>query len=102
MRATIDIDHKNELEDTLNRIRAIGVEFEVEQSTGGNYHVILKNLDMTFAESVFLRRYLHDDVKRNGLDFSFMLDPRKPKQVLFNRKTKNGEVLMSRKVELNV
>lgn len=98
MRVTVDIDDRDRIAGVKRKIEEIGMDYEVERSTGGNYHVIISDLDLTFAESVALRRFLGDDPKRLGLDFAFMLYPLKPKQVLFNAKVIDGELVRSSKV----
>ena len=98
MRVTVDIDDPKALNEVISKIELVSLDYSLERSTGGNFHVIISNLDLTFAESVAFRRYLGDDPKRLGLDFAFMLYPFKPKQVLFNSKIIEGKLVRSSRV----
>lgn len=89
MRVTIDIDERDLVR--LGKIIAFfrknyGIIPEVRVSSSGRgFHVIAYGLDISYEESLKIRKMLGDDANRVMLDESIL----KPKQVLFS--VKNGK-----------
>jgi len=88
MRLTIDIDSWwfSDLQKTICTALDIGLPFPNvirKSSTKRGYHVIWRNLDITFEECIKLREILNDDPIRIKLDAERV---KKPKQVLFRKK----------------
>jgi len=90
MRVTIDLDERNE-EKLLKIIAYFVKNFKVFpevriSSSGRGYHVVVRGLNISFEESIRLRKKLGDDAKRIEFDLKTKF---KPKQILFREK--NGK-----------
>ena len=92
MRVTIDVDG-GELEALIKLLNLIHytrmfkrAKYELYR-TGKGYHIIARDLPITFEQSLLLRMMVGDDETRLMLD---ELDGSKPKQVLFTWKRTRG------------
>lgn len=74
MRLTLDLDCIS-FPKMLRKLRLLVAmypqhRFSVRRSAGGRgYHIIVYDLDMTFADMLTLRRWLGDDIRRILLDY---------------------------------
>jgi len=92
MRVTIDVDG-GELEALIKLLNLIHytrmfprAKYEMYRTRRG-YHIVARDLPITFQESLLLRMMVGDDVTRIALD---EVDEAKPKQVLFTWKRDRG------------
>jgi len=92
MRVTIDVDG-GELEALIKLLNLIHytrmfrrAKYELYR-TGKGYHIIARDLPITFEQSLLLRMMVGDDETRIMLD---EIDESKPKQVLFTWKRTRG------------
>ena len=92
MRVTIDVDG-SELEALVKLLNLMHytrmfkrAKYELYK-TGKGYHIIARDLPITFEQSLLLRMMVGDDETRLMLD---ELDESKPKQVLFTWKRTRG------------
>jgi len=88
MRLTIDLDGWwfTDLQRIINNALTLGLPFPnvIRRSPSKRgYHIIWRNLNISFEEAVALREILEDDPMRIKLDIE---RPNKPKQVLFRKK----------------
>jgi hypothetical protein len=92
MRVTIDVDG-GELEALIKLLNLIHytrmfprAKYELYRTRRG-YHIVARDLPITFQESLLLRMMIGDDATRIALD---EIDDAKPKQVLFTWKRGRG------------
>jgi hypothetical protein len=92
MRITIDVDG-GELEALIKLLNLIHytrmfqrAKYELYRTRRG-YHIIARDLPITFHQSLLVRMMIGDDVTRIALD---EIDDAKPKQVLFTWKRDRG------------
>ncbi len=84
MRVTVDLDtlKRKRLGKVFRRlIKLTGKVPEIRRSSGGKgYHLIVRGLDISYEESIWIRYRCGDDVKRIIFDTEMV---RKPKQILW-------------------
>ena len=92
MRVTIDVDG-SELEALIKLLNLMHytrmfkrAKYELYK-TGRGYHIVARDLPITFEQSLILRMTVGDDETRVMLD---EIDEKKPKQVLFTWKRTRG------------